>query len=91
MTSIHNLALFTGNPAFREPLHVGRPNIGDRSRLFERFDEILDRRWLTNNGPMVQRFEKRLAEYVDVRHCVAMCSGTIALEIANASNLLPRT
>ncbi len=82
MTSIHNLSLFTGNPAFREPLHVGRPNIGDRARLFERFDEILDRRWLTNNGPMVQRFEKRLAEYVDVRHCVAMCSGTIALEIA---------
>ncbi|MEZ6020900.1 MAG: hypothetical protein R3F17_12580 [Planctomycetota bacterium] len=33
------LGLFTGKPAFAEPLHVGRPNIGDRARLHERLDE----------------------------------------------------
>lgn len=43
---------------------------------------MLDRNWLTNNGPYVQEFEKRLAEYVGVRHCVAMCNATISLEIA---------
>ena len=31
--------------------HVGRPNIGDRERLLERINDILDRRWLTNGGP----------------------------------------
>lgn len=43
---------------------------------------MLDRNWLTNNGPFVQEFEKRVAEYVGVKHCVAMCNATIAQEIA---------
>jgi len=30
---------------------------------------------------MVQEFEQRIAEYLGVKHCVAMCNGTIALEI----------
>jgi len=44
--------------------------------------EIFDRRWLSNNGPLVQDLEKRIAGYLGVKHCVAMCNGTIALEIA---------
>lgn len=44
--------------------------------------EILDNCWLTNNGPMVQELEQRLARYFGVRHCVAMNNGTIALELA---------
>lgn len=63
-------------------LHVGRPNVGNRERLMERINNILDRRWLTNNGPYVQEFEQRVAELLDVKHCIAMCNGTIALEIA---------
>ncbi len=78
---IEGLAIFGATPAFSEKLHVGRPNIGDRSRLLERLNKILDDRWLTNNGPCVQEFEKRIAELVGVRHCVVMCNATIALEI----------
>lgn len=78
----HKLAILGGTPAFPEPLHVGRPNIGNRQRLLERIDDMLDRRWFTNNGPYVQEFERRIAEYVGVKHCVAMCNATIALEIA---------
>jgi dTDP-4-amino-4,6-dideoxygalactose transaminase len=75
------LALFGGKPAFAEPLHVGRPNIGDRTRLMERISDILDRRWLTNDGPYVRAFERCIADYVGVRECVVTCNGTIALEI----------
>jgi dTDP-4-amino-4,6-dideoxygalactose transaminase len=75
------LALFGGRPAFDEPLHVGRPNIGDRARLMERLEDILERRWLTNNGPYVQAFERRVREQCGVRECVATCNGTIAIEI----------
>lgn len=67
---------------FQEPLHVGRPNIGDRETFSRYVDEIFDRQWLTNDGPLVQQLERRIAEYVGVKHCVAMNSGTIALEIA---------
>jgi dTDP-4-amino-4,6-dideoxygalactose transaminase len=31
---------------------------------------------------MVREFESRVAAYLGVKHCVAMCNGTIALEIA---------
>ena len=80
--SIENLALFGGTPAFQEKLHVGRPNIGDRQRLLGRINDVLDRRWLTNAGPYVQEFERRIADMVGVKHCIATCNGTVALEIA---------
>lgn len=79
---INDLAIFGAEPAFSEPLHVGRPNIGDRDRLLQRFNDMLDRRWLTNNGPFVQEFEKRIAEMIGVKHCIAICNATVGLEIA---------
>ncbi len=77
-----DLAINGASPAFDTPLHVGRPNVGDRETFLGYVEEILDRIWLTNNGPMVQEFEKRVADYHGVGHCIAMCNGTIALEIA---------
>jgi len=76
-----DLAVFSGVPAFSEKLHVGRPNIGDRQQFLGKVSDILDRRWLTNNGVYVQEFEQRLAGYLGVRHCIAMCNATVALEI----------
>lgn len=70
------------SPAFDRPLHVGGPNIGDRDRFLSRVTDILDRRWLTNDGPQVRELEQRIAERMGVAHCVAMCNGTVALEIA---------
>lgn len=78
---LEDLAVFGGAPAFRDQLYVGRPNIGDRAELSRRIDEMLDRRWLTNNGPHVQEFERRIAATIGVEHCVATCNATIALEI----------
>ncbi|WP_321532019.1 DegT/DnrJ/EryC1/StrS family aminotransferase [uncultured Desulfuromonas sp.] len=63
-------------------LHVGAPNIGDRELFHKYVDEIFDRRWLTNRGRLVQDFERELADYLGVKHCITMCNGTIALEIA---------
>lgn len=76
------LALAGGQPAFAEKLHVGRPNIGDRAALMDRIEGMLDRLWLTNNGPLVQEFEARLADYLGVEHVICMCNATVALEIA---------
>ena len=81
-TSLDQLAIFGGAPCFAEKLHVGRPNVGDPQRLIERIQGVLERRWLSNDGPLVQELEARIAAMVGVRHCVAMCNGTIALEIA---------
>ncbi len=80
--TVDDLAIFSGHSSFAEKLHVGRPNIGNRDRLLARLNDILDRRWLTNNGFYVQEFERRVAEIVGVKHCIAMCNATVALEIA---------
>lgn len=82
LPSSGDLAVFGGTPAFAEPLHVGRPHLGDRKRFSELVEGALDRRWLTNDGPLVRELEERVAAYVGVGHCVAMCNGTVALEIA---------
>lgn len=74
-------AILGGDPAFAEPRHVGSPNIGDRARLLQRIETILDNRRLSNRGPLVREFEHRVAAIAGVRHCVAMCNGTVALEI----------
>jgi dTDP-4-amino-4,6-dideoxygalactose transaminase len=79
--AVSDLAIFGGEPLAAQPLHVGRPHIGDRYELQRRFDDLLDRRWLTNNGPYVLEFEAALARYLDVRHCVATCNGTAALQV----------
>ncbi len=63
-------------------LCVGRPNIGDRDRLLARINDMLDRRQLTNNGPFVKELEQRVAGLTGVKHCIAMCNATVALEIA---------
>lgn len=75
------LAVLGAAPAFDAPLHVGRPNVGDKAHILGMVEEILDARWLTNNGPRVREFEERVARFCGVKHCVAMTNGTIGLEI----------
>jgi dTDP-4-amino-4,6-dideoxygalactose transaminase len=49
---------------------------------------MLDRKWLSNNGFYVQQFEQLICEKLGVKHCIAICNGTVALEIAiKATNL----
>jgi dTDP-4-amino-4,6-dideoxygalactose transaminase len=81
-SNIAPLALLGAAPAFDQPLHVGRPNIGNRERFLALTNDIFDRRWFTNDGPLVRELERRVADIAGVRHCVAMCNATVALEIA---------
>jgi dTDP-4-amino-4,6-dideoxygalactose transaminase len=76
------LSILGGAPAFEEPLCVGRPNLCSREGLFARISQILENRWLTNHGPFVRSFEEQIAQCAGVKHCVATCNGTIALQIA---------
>lgn len=81
-TTLDSLAVAGGEPAYAESLHVGRPNIPNREAFLARVNDILDRRWLTNNGHYVQELERRLCDRLGVKHCIPICNGTVALEIA---------
>lgn len=87
--SINELALFGGQSTwFDQDLCVNRPVIGDRQAYLQRVNHILDSHILTNGGPQVREFEKKLAEYLQVKHCITTCNGTMALQlIMHALNL----
>ena len=78
---MNDLAIFGGPAAFDEIHHVGGPNVGDRGRLLERINDLLDRRSLTNDGPYVQEFEKQIAQTAGAKHCIALCNATLGLEL----------
>jgi dTDP-4-amino-4,6-dideoxygalactose transaminase len=80
--AVSGLTTHRASPATGQPLHVGRPNIGERNDFMARVDDILDRRWFSNGGRYVEEFESRVAELLGVKHCVAICNATIALQIA---------
>lgn len=82
ISSGSDLAINGAEPAFESAVHVGRPNVGSKARFSGMLEEMFERNWLTNNGPMVQELERRIEKLLGVKHCVAMCNGTIALEIA---------
>jgi dTDP-4-amino-4,6-dideoxygalactose transaminase len=77
-----DLAIAGAPPAFSAPMHVGRPNIADPEGYLDMVRGMLETNFLTNNGPLVQAFEQRLAETLGVEHVVVMCNATIAMEIA---------
>ncbi|MDA0659894.1 MAG: aminotransferase class I/II-fold pyridoxal phosphate-dependent enzyme [Planctomycetota bacterium] len=80
-TELRDLARWGGPPAFVNPLHVGRPNVVGREALLRRFQGVLESGWLSNDGPELRRFEEEVARRLDVRHCVATCNATIALQL----------
>jgi dTDP-4-amino-4,6-dideoxygalactose transaminase len=80
--TIHDFAIFGGQTSFKQPLHVGRPNIGDKERLLQRISEVVDRRWLTNGGPCVEEFERQLRQLLGVSHCDSICNATHGLQLA---------
>lgn len=81
MKTWRDLAIVGGRAAFDAPLHVGRPNILGRDIFLRRVEEILERKWLTNDGPFVKEFEQRLANFLGVKHCIVVCNATAALEL----------
>lgn len=88
VTPNQRLAIFEGPPTFQDKVYVGRPNIGNRQHLLERINDILDIKWLSNNGKYVQEFEGRIAELLGVKHCIATSNCTVGLElVAKAANL----
>lgn len=80
-TELGELAVMGGAPAFTAALHVGRPNLGKREAFLRRIEQVWDSGVLTNDGPMVKELERKLADYLGVKHCLLMCNGTVALEI----------
>ena len=60
---------------------VGSPNTGNHAHFLSRVRGVLDSGRLTNDGPLVQEFERRIADQLGVRNCVATANATVALQL----------
>ena len=49
---------------------------------YKHLNDIWERNWLTNNGPLVNELELKLKRYLNVDHLLFLSNGTIALQIA---------
>ena len=80
-------AIAGGSPIFPEGLRLVRPSIPDRQKISSSLSLILESGVLTN-GPFVKELELAVADYLGVRHCVAVSSCTAGLMlILKASGL----
>ncbi|MBN2136448.1 MAG: DegT/DnrJ/EryC1/StrS family aminotransferase [Sedimentisphaerales bacterium] len=66
---------------FEEPVYVIRPFLPPLEEFCEGLKEIWDNHWLTNNGPVVQRFGRELSNYFETDNICLFTNGTLALQI----------
>ena len=66
---------------FDKPILVTRPFLPSLDEFMEGIKEIWDNRWLTNNGPIVQRFSRELSDYYETENVCLFNNGTLALQI----------
>ncbi len=51
--------------------------------------EAVSSGWISSEGRFIAEFERRWAEYCGVAHGIAVCNGTVAIEMAMAALALP--
>jgi dTDP-4-amino-4,6-dideoxygalactose transaminase len=66
---------------FKKPIYVARPFLPSLDDFHEGLKEIWDNHWLTNNGPIVQRFGQELSNYFETDNVCLFTNGTLALQI----------
>lgn len=66
---------------FEKQIYVTRPFLPDLDSFKEGLKEIWDNQWLTNNGPVLQRFGQKLSNYFETDNVCLFTNGTLALQI----------
>ena len=67
--------------SFEEPVYVTRPFMPPLTEFCQGLEEIWKNKWLTNNGPVLQRYTKKMKDFLDVENTVMFNNGTLALQI----------
>ena len=68
---------------FEKPILVTRPYLPPLDEFEKGLEEVWANQWLTNNGPILQRFQKELSRYLGVpeTNLALFNNGTLALEL----------
>ena len=68
---------------FEKPILVTRPYLPPLEEFKRGCEEVWENQWLTNNGPLLQRFQKELSRYLGIpeANLALFSNGTLALEL----------
>ena len=80
MTDFKNDPRFTGIEPFAAKLWLSSPTIHGGEQHW--VDEAIQTNWVSTVGENIDVIERQLAEYVGVKHAVALSCGTSALHLA---------
>ena len=67
---------------FEKPIYVTRPYLPPLAEFCQGLEEIWETAWLTNYGPLVQRFAQELSRFFETDNVCLFNNGTLALQIA---------
>lgn len=67
---------------FQNPILVTRPYLPKLEEYQDGIAKIWNNQWLTNNGPVLQRYVKNLESFFGTSNVCAFNNGTLALQIA---------
>ena len=59
---------------------VNEPKFGPREK--ELLNQCIDTGWVSSDGPFIKEFEDKFAAFIGMKHGVAVCNGTAAIEAA---------
>jgi len=62
---------------------VNQPLLSGNEKKY--LDECIDTGWISSEGPFVSRFEREFSAAVDCNYSVAVCNGSVALDVAVAA------
>jgi len=67
---------------FEKPIYVTRPFLPPLDEFSKALQGVWASGWLTNNGPVLQRFQKELCHFFETENLCLFNNGTLALQIA---------
>ena len=77
-----DLALLGAPPAFAEPVLLGQRYFPSWDRYRQAFQEIFDRQYYTEYGPLNQQLEQKLQQFLGVKHAICVTNETVGLMMA---------
>lgn len=77
-----NFALFGAVPEFDKRLPVGQHYFPSWERYTASFRGIFERQYYTNQGPLTDELEKKLEQFLGVKHAICVTNATIGLMMA---------
>ena len=62
---------------------IYQPIIAKNQKIY--VNECLDSNWISSKGKYIDLFEKQLANYLNIKHALSVCNGTVSLSLILAA------